>query len=283
MVDGVTEFERYRSRLRGIAYRMLGSLDEAEDTVQKTYLRWHRADVDSIQSAEGWLVTAVTRLCIDRLRAAAVERKAYIGPWLPEPWIGIGSADADPAIAAAPDSRLDRAADLSMAFLVMLEQLRPDERAAFLLRDVFEIGYADIASALGKGEGACRQIVRRARGRVREGGSKFVVSETARHQLLQHTRDARARGETEERLYLLAAWRESPLYSERERAALAWTEALTLVSQTHAPDAVYGEARRHFSEEELVKLTVAVGLINTWNRIAIGFRSVHPLKPSKAA
>ena len=96
-----------------------------------------------------------------------------------------------------------------------------------------------------------------------------------------HTRDARARGESEERLYLLSAWRESPLYTERERAALAWTEALTLVAETHAPDDVYDEARRHFSEAELVKLSVAIGLINTWNRIAIGFRTVHPSASGK--
>jgi AhpD family alkylhydroperoxidase len=96
--------------------------------------------------------------------------------------------------------------------------------------------------------------------------------------LHMHTRDARAAGESEERLYLLDAWRESPLYSERERAALAWTEAVTLVSQSRVPDAVYQEARQHFSEAELVKLTVAVAAINAWNRIAISFRAVHPAK-----
>ena len=98
-----------------------------------------------------------------------------------------------------------------------------------------------------------------------------------------HTREARGRGETEERLYLLDAWRESPLYSDRERAALAWTEALTLISQTHAPDAVYDEVRQHFAEDELVKLSVLVATINAWNRIAIGFRSMHPVKPAHAA
>ncbi len=92
-----------------------------------------------------------------------------------------------------------------------------------------------------------------------------------------HTRDARARGESEERLYLLDAWRESPLYTDRERAALAWTEAVTLVSQTHVPDAVYDEVRKHFAEDELVKLTMVVATINAWNRIAISFRSVHPV------
>ena len=98
-----------------------------------------------------------------------------------------------------------------------------------------------------------------------------------------HTRDARIRGETEERLYLLNAWRESPLYTERERAALTWTEAVTLVSETHVPDAVFEEVRKQFSEEELVKLTVLVATINAWNRIAISFRSVHPVKAAAAA
>jgi AhpD family alkylhydroperoxidase len=89
-----------------------------------------------------------------------------------------------------------------------------------------------------------------------------------------HTKDARAEGETEQRLYLLDAWRESPFYSDRERAALAWTEALTLVSQTHAPDDVYEQARQHFSEEEVVNLTMAIVAINGWNRLSIGFRAV---------
>jgi AhpD family alkylhydroperoxidase len=97
-----------------------------------------------------------------------------------------------------------------------------------------------------------------------------------------HTKDARAHGETEERLYLLNAWRESPLYTERERAALAWTEALTLISETQAPDDVYEELRKHFNEAETVNLTVLIGQINTWNRVAIGFRSQHPVKVKAA-
>ncbi|WP_027552003.1 carboxymuconolactone decarboxylase family protein [Bradyrhizobium sp. Cp5.3] len=93
-----------------------------------------------------------------------------------------------------------------------------------------------------------------------------------------HTDDARKRGETEQRLYLLNAWRESPLYTDRERAALAWTEAVTLISETHAPDDVYEQVRAHFSEEETVNLTMLIGTINAWNRIAISFRAVHPVK-----
>jgi AhpD family alkylhydroperoxidase len=97
-----------------------------------------------------------------------------------------------------------------------------------------------------------------------------------------HTADARAHGETEQRIYLLDAWRESPLYTDRERAALAWTEAVTLVSQTHIPDDVYEQLHGSFSEEEIVKLTMLAATINAWNRIAISFRSIHPVKPVKA-
>jgi AhpD family alkylhydroperoxidase len=98
-----------------------------------------------------------------------------------------------------------------------------------------------------------------------------------------HTRDARAHGETEERLYLLDAWRESPLYSDRERAALAWTESLTLIAETRAPDDVFDEVKKHFSDDEIVKLTVLIGAINAWNRLAISLRSIHPVKASAAA
>lgn len=98
-----------------------------------------------------------------------------------------------------------------------------------------------------------------------------------------HTKDARALGETEERLYLLSAWRESPLYTDRERAALAWTESVTLVSQTNVPDDVYEQLRGSFSDEEIVKLTMLVATINAWNRIAISFRFIHPVKAAAVA
>jgi AhpD family alkylhydroperoxidase len=98
-----------------------------------------------------------------------------------------------------------------------------------------------------------------------------------------HTADARKNGETEQRLYLLNAWRESPLYTDRERAALAWTEALTLIAETHAPDADYEAMRTQFSEAEAVNLTTLIGAINAWNRIAIGFRAIHPVKAKAAA
>ena len=103
------------------------------------------------------------------------------------------------------------------------------------------------------------------------------------HCVHMHTRDARAHGETEERLYLLSAWHESPLYTARERAALAWTEALTLIADTHAPDNDYEALKPHFTETEIVNLTVLIGMINLWNRLAVSTRQVHPVKGSKAA
>jgi RNA polymerase sigma-70 factor (ECF subfamily) len=176
MNDRTTIFRQHTSRLYGIAYRMLGSRADAEDILQEAYLRWHQTNTEEVQRPEAWLVTTVTRLCIDRLRAARVEREAYIGPWLPEPLL---TGDAAP-----PDHRAVVASDLSIAFLVILERLAPEERAAFLLHDVFDCEYAEIARILGKSEAACRQIVHRARERVRRDRPRFAVSESARRALL---------------------------------------------------------------------------------------------------
>jgi RNA polymerase sigma-70 factor, ECF subfamily len=169
-------FERQRSRLHGVAYRMLGSRSDAEDVVQDAYLRWHRASTDEVRSPEAWLITTVTRLSIDRLRQAKTEREAYVGPWLPEPLL---TAEAPPA-----DVSTELASSLSVAFLVVLERLAPEERAAFLLHEVFDSGYDEISQVLGKSEAACRQLVSRARKRVREERPRVKVSEAARASLL---------------------------------------------------------------------------------------------------
>jgi RNA polymerase sigma-70 factor (ECF subfamily) len=174
--DRTATFEHHRSRLHGVAYRMLGSRSDAEDIVQDAYLRWHRAPTDEIRSPEAWLITTVTRLSIDRLRQAKTEREAYIGPWLPEPLM---TSEAPPA-----DVSTELASSLSVAFLVVLERLAPEERAAFLLHEVFDSGYDEIAQVLGKSEAACRQLVSRARKRVREERPRVKVSEAARATLL---------------------------------------------------------------------------------------------------
>lgn len=176
MDDRTAVFERQRSRLHGVAYRMLGSRSDAEDVVQDAYLRWHRAPAEEIRSPEAWLITTVTRLSIDRLRQAKAEREVYVGPWLPEPLM---TTEAPPA-----DVSTELASSLSVAFLVVLERLAPEERAAFLLHEVFESGYDEIAQVLGKSEAACRQLVSRARKRVRDERPRVKVSEEARTNLL---------------------------------------------------------------------------------------------------
>jgi RNA polymerase sigma-70 factor (ECF subfamily) len=173
----VSTFQQHRPRLYGIAYRMLGSRADAEDMLQEAYLRWHQTDTERVQMPAAWLTTTVTRLCIDRLRSARAEREAYNGPWLPEPLVG---EEVPPA-----DQESELASDLSVAFLVVLERLAPEERAAFLLHDVFDCDYPEIARILGKNEASCRQIVHRARERVHRDRPRFQVSEAARRRLLE--------------------------------------------------------------------------------------------------
>jgi len=172
-----TAFHDHRQRLFGIAYRMLGSRADAEDVLQDCYLRWHQSKHDGIRSPEAWLVTITTRLCLDRLRASRIERTQYVGQWLPEPLV----ADLQPT----PEQRLEMATELSIAFLTLLERLGPEERAVFLLRDVFDYDYPDIAAIVGKAESTCRQTLHRARLRVREGRPRFAVAEEARENLLE--------------------------------------------------------------------------------------------------
>ncbi len=155
---------------------MLGSRADAEDVVQEAYVRWHQTETGGIDNPEAWLVTTTTRLAIDRLRRLKTEREAYVGPWLPEPLV----TGTPP-----PDHQLDLAADLSIAFLTLLERLAPDERAAFLLHDVFDVGYGEIASILDKSEAACRQMVHRARDRVRGERKRFDASEREKKALLE--------------------------------------------------------------------------------------------------
>jgi RNA polymerase sigma-70 factor (ECF subfamily) len=171
-----TAFEVHRGRLFGLAYRMLGSRAEAEDVVQDAYVRWHQTDQASVRNPEAWLVTTTTRLAIDRLRALKTEREAYKGPWLPEPLM---------SETPAPDRHVELASDLSVAFMVLLERLAPEERAAFLLHDIFDVSYEDIARILDKSEAACRQTVSRARQRVRRDERRFDVPDEVKAGLLQ--------------------------------------------------------------------------------------------------
>lgn len=184
---------RHRPRLLGLGYRMLGDLHEAEDVVQEAYLRWFQGDREAVETPEAWLLTVVSRLSVDRLRKAQTARAAYVGPWVPEP-VATGAAD----LAA------ERASDLSVALLMMLERLAPEERAAFLLRDVFDTAYGEIAAILQRSEAAVRQMVHRARERVRGGQPRFAVSSEAHGRLLRRFLDALAADDQEAVLALLA-------------------------------------------------------------------------------
>jgi RNA polymerase sigma-70 factor (ECF subfamily) len=163
-VSDLDDFEAERSRLTAIAYRMLGSSADADDIVQEAYLRWRDRAERDVASVPAYLTTIVVRLCIDELRSARVRRESYVGPWLPEPVL---VDDAGPGAAA------ELADSLSLAFLVLLEELAPVERAAFLLHDVFDYGYDEIAGMLRREEPACRQLVSRARRRVGERRHRF--------------------------------------------------------------------------------------------------------------
>ncbi|HYZ17857.1 MAG TPA: RNA polymerase sigma-70 factor [Candidatus Acidoferrum sp.] len=174
-MTAVADVERHRSRLFAIAYRMLGTRTDAEDAVQEAYLRWHRRDVSDVRDPLGWLVTVVTRTSLDRLRTLAAERERYVGPWLPEP---ILEESNDPARHA------ELAADLSVAYLLVLERLAPDERAAFLLHDAFGYTHAEIAQVLMKNEAATRQLVHRARERVHRERPRFIVDRDAARQVV---------------------------------------------------------------------------------------------------
>lgn len=168
-------FAALRPRLFSIAYRMLGIRADAEDVVQDAWLRWNGSDRAALQSEEAWLVTVVTRLSIDRLRSAKAERQAYVGFWLPEPLVEQG-----------PETLAERAGELSVALMWVLERLTPDERAAFVLRQAFDEDYADVAAVLGKSEAACRQLVHRAAERVREERPRFEVRRQEHRALVEN-------------------------------------------------------------------------------------------------
>jgi RNA polymerase sigma-70 factor (ECF subfamily) len=191
MSENVTEnveiFAGHRDRLFGIAYRMLGSRADAEDVLQDAWLRWHEQDASALRSTEAWLTTMVTRLAIDRLRAAKTQRAAYFGPWLPEPL-----AESE---VVTPQSQAEIASDLSIAFMHLLERLGEEERAAFVLHDVFDCDYDDIAETLGKTPAACRQLVHRARERVTTERRRFRVDEEARVAMLRRFMDAAQSGD----------------------------------------------------------------------------------------
>src|SRR5437868_2182162 len=164
----VESFESYRSYLFAIAYRMLGSAMDAEDMVQETYLRYQSTPRDDIRSLKAYLTTILTRLCMDQIQLARRKREQYVGPWLPEPILTEEIPEA-----ADPQERVEKEESISLAFLILLEQLQPFERAVFLLREAFEYEFAEIAGMLEKSEAACRRSFSRAKQHLRAQRPRF--------------------------------------------------------------------------------------------------------------
>ncbi len=175
--DTLDAFEDLRPRLTGLAYRMLGSMAEAEDVVQEAWLRWYRADRAAVVDPPAYLSRVVTRLSLDALKSARARREVYVGPWLPEPVLD--------ASAFAAEAESDYAHDLSVGLLLALERLSPLERAAFLLHDVFDVEFAEVAAALDRSEVACRQLAARARTHVRSTRPRFPVAPEAGHAIVR--------------------------------------------------------------------------------------------------
>lgn len=204
-------FDQYRSLLFSVAYRMLGSVADAEDMLQETFIRWQQVPDEEIRSPRAFLVTIISRLCINQLQSARVQREEYVGQWLPEPIItGPGS---DPLETIRVDE------SLSMAFLVMLERLTAIERAVFLLREVFEYEYSEIAAVLGQSETNCRQILSRAKHHVSTARPRFKTSSQKKGDLLERFLKATGDGDMEGLLALLSS--DVVLHSDGGGKALA--------------------------------------------------------------
>lgn len=194
----IDSFEAYRPLMFSIAYRMLGTITEAEDIVQETYLRYQRVPLEEIGSLKAFLSTVVTRLCLNHLELARNQRETYIGPWLPEPAL----TASDPRF--IPTSRAELHDSISMAFLVLLEQLSPLERAVFLLREVFDYDYDEIAAIMEKDEAACRQLFSRARKHIADHRPRFKPDPNEHRQLLKQFVEAVTTGNVEGVIQLLA-------------------------------------------------------------------------------
>lgn len=194
--DPAKAFEPHRRRLLALAYRMTGSVAEAEDAVQDAYLKWHGTNREAIRDVRAYLSTVVTRLCLDRLRQSRRARESYVGPWLPEPLAGeaVNQGESDEELAD----------DVSVALMLALERLSPLERAAFLLHDVFELDFREVASTLNRSTTACRQLASRARARVQAGRPRFAVPAEQRDQVADAFFGAARSGDTERLRTLLA-------------------------------------------------------------------------------
>ena len=195
-MSSLDDFNEHRPLLFSIAYRMLGTVTDAEDMVQETFLRWHQTADEKVREAKTYLATIITRLCIDYLRSARVRREQYVGTWLPEPMLTQQTDNSS--------NLMELADSLSIAFLAVLERLSPIERAVFLLRDVFEYDYEEISSMVGKSPTNCRQILRRAKQHIAAERSRFPVSHPQQEQITAQFLEASTSGDLQDLLLLFA-------------------------------------------------------------------------------
>jgi RNA polymerase sigma-70 factor (ECF subfamily) len=221
-----------RPLLFSIAYRMVGSVSEAEDIVQEAFLRYHRAQPADVENPKAYLSAVTTRLAIDHLRSARARREEYVGPWLPEPLLSDeGAGD--------PSAQAELADSLSLAFLVLLERLSPVERAAFLLREVFSYPYDEIADVIGKSEGNARQLVSRARRHVDAERPRFDVDRKAHEELTDRFLEATQSGDTEGLIALLA----EDVYTYTDGGGKAQAPRRTVHGREHVARFMVGIAR----------------------------------------
>ena len=246
-MDGTAVAETYADlggELFSIAYRMLGSVAEAEDVVQDAFVRYQRAleQGGEVESPKAYLSAVTTRLAIDRLRSARVRREEYYGQWLPEPLLTDETALDGARCVEETDS-------LSMAFLLLLEHLSPVERAVFLLHDVFDYGYDEVASIVGKSEGNCRQLAVRARRHVVEERPRFDVSHEQREELASRFFDAAEQGDVDGLVELLAA--DAVVYGDGGGKVPSWPRPI-------------------FGRERVAKLMLGLG--NAWRDVGVTLR-----------
>jgi len=245
--DGPT-FEAHRPLLFSIAYRMLGSASEAEDVLQDAWVRARQDEDADVRSPRAYLTTIVTRLCIDHLRSAERTRMEYPGPWLPEP------------LAAPNQESADLASSLTTAFLVLLERLAPTERAVFLLREVFELDFGEIAKSVGKSEANTRQILTRARGRLSEARPRFTVSRRESEEIVRRFRDACVTGNREALMTLLHPGAEF-IADGGGKAVAATRPVLGADRIAEFVIDIIGKARWLESDPQMVTINAAPGLL----------------------
>ena len=229
MVAQVESFEQYRYLLFSIAYRMVGSAMDAEDLVQEAYLRWQRASAGEIDNPKSFLTTVVTRLAIDHYRSARVQREQYVGSWLPEPIL----TDVNERVTHDGDP-VALADTVSMAFLVLLETLSPAQRAVFLLRDVFDFPYSEIAAIVDQSEANCRQMASRARAHIRARRPRFEVAHDEHEALTKRFLQSCATGHLDALMAMLAP------------EVTSWADAGGVVSAIRRPMLGAGRVARLF-------------------------------------